>query len=307
MASTEIAATRRQSASLPRAIIRELRPKQWLKNSLLFLGVLYALQFTNIPLLIHAFIGFAAFCCISSAGYVFNDLRDLDLDRMHPTKRFRPIAAGQLSTHAAYALASLLFLAGLGLAATLGPAFLAITAAYIFVTSSYSVWWKHVVLIDAFAISAGFVLRAVAGTVAVNVPMSPWLYVCTVLGSLVISFGKRRAEMAEMEQTAETHRPALEEYTVQFLDLLIVVTATASVMAYSLYTFSAENVPRNHMMMITIPVVLYGVFRYLFLVHVRGLGGSPEELLLRDRSLAAAVVLFLILSAGILYFSPRPT
>jgi 4-hydroxybenzoate polyprenyltransferase len=161
-----------------------------------------------------------------------------------------------------------------------------------------------VVLLDVFAISAGFVVRIVAGAIAVSVPVSPWLYVCTILGSLLIAFGKRRSEIVELDQAAEAHRPALEHYTVTFLDHLIVITATASVMAYSLYTFSAENVPRNHAMMATIPLVLYGVFRYLYLTMVKGLGGSPEELLLSDRSLAISVFLFLFVSAGILYLAP---
>jgi 4-hydroxybenzoate polyprenyltransferase len=167
------------------------------------------------------------------------------------------------------------------------------------VTLTYSLWWKNVVLIDAFSIAAGFVLRAIAGAVVIDVPISPWLYFCTLLGSLVIALGKRRSEMQDARPAA--HRPALESYTVAFLDQLILVTATASVMAYSLYTFFAENVPRNHLNMLTIPVVLYGVFRYLYLVQVRGKGGSPEDLLLNDRSLAASVVVFLVMTTAILY------
>ncbi len=291
-----------RTSSLSRAILRELRPKQWLKNGLLFFGLVYALHVFNVPLVTRALIAFAAFCLISSAGYVFNDLRDVELDRLHPTKRFRPIAAGLIPKPAASALAIALFLGGFGLAFTLGIPFLLCCLAYLVITASYSLWWKHVVLLDVFCIAAGFVVRAVAGAVAVGVPISPWLYVCTVLGSLVIALGKRRAEILGMEDDAEAHRPALEHYTVAFLDHLVVITATASLMAYSLYTFSAENVPRNHMMMITIPIVLYGIFRYLFLLMVRGTGGSPEDLLLGDRSMMVAVVLFLLLSAGILYW-----
>jgi len=286
-------------------IVRELRPKQWAKNGLIFFGLVYALDLDQPALVLRALLAFTAFSCIASAGYVFNDLRDINLDRLHPTKRFRPIAAGNISVWAAWVLASVLFIAGFSLAATLGVSFFACCLLYVALTMSYSVWWKHVVLLDAFALSAGFVLRAIAGAVAIEVPISPWLYMCTVLGSLIIAFGKRRAEIAMGSEAAEAHRPALEHYTLAFVDQLIVITATASIMAYSLYTFSAENAPKNHALMTTIPFALYGVFRYLFLVQVRGLGGSPEDLLLQDRSLVIAVALFLLTSAAILYLSPR--
>lgn len=294
------------SRSLPVAILRELRPKQWVKNGMVFFGLVYAVRFLEAPLVLQAFVAFFAFCAISSAGYIVNDLRDLELDRLHPTKRHRPIAAGLIPVAFAWTLAVLLFLGGFVLAAGLGLPFLLAALAYVALTVSYSVWWKHVVLVDVFAVSAGFVVRAVGGALAVDVPISPWLYVCTILGSLVIALGKRRSEIADVAiEDAGAQRPALEHYTVEFLDHLITITATASVMAYSLYTFSAENVPRNHLMMVTIPLVLYGVFRYLYLVQVRGLGGSPEELLLGDRSLAASVILFLLFSTGILFIAPR--
>ncbi len=283
------------------AIVRELRPKQWLKNGLLFFGLVYALELFNTPLVLRAAAGFVAFCCISSAGYIFNDLRDADLDRAHPTKRFRPIAAGLLAPGAAFTVGAALLAIGFGTAAAIGPAFVAVCLAYVTITASYSLWWKHVVLMDIFSIAAGFVIRAIAGAVVIDVPISPWLYLCTMLGSLVIALGKRRSEVNEASGEPHAARPTLEHYPVGFLDLLIVMAATASVMAYSLYTFFAENMPRNHAMMLTIPVVLYGVFRYLYLVQVKGLGESPEELLLRDRTLAGVVALFLLFSAAILY------
>jgi 4-hydroxybenzoate polyprenyltransferase len=304
-AALGIAVPNARRAPLAMSLVRELRPQQWLKNGLVFFALLYALYVTNIPLLLQSVVAFVAFCCISSSGYVFNDLRDLEYDRLHPTKRFRPLASGQVSKQTACVVAAVLFIGGFGLAATLGIPFLAVCAGYVALTFTYSLWLKHLVIIDVFVVSGGFVLRIVAGAVAIGVPISPWLYVCTALGALVIALGKRRSEIAGLGESPESHRPSLEHYTADFLDLLIVITATGSVMAYSLYTFSAENVPRNHLMMITIPLVLFGVFRYLFLVQVRGLGGSPEELLLKDRSLAAAVALFLALSAGILYVSPR--
>lgn len=293
------------SPALATGILRALRPKQWLKNGLVFLAPVYALQIGTAPLLLRAVLAFAAFCAISSAGYLINDLRDADLDRLHPTKRLRPIASGQITSTTGLALALALTAGGLGAALVVGPAFLAVCLGYVVITLTYSLWWKHIVLLDVFAISAGFVIRVVGGAVAVSVPVSPWLYVCTILGSLLIALGKRRSEISELDRDAEAHRPALEHYTVAFLDSLIIITATASIMAYSLYTFSAENVPRNHVMMTTIPIVLYGVFRYLYLTTVKGMGSSPEELLLGDRSLAISVILFLVISAGILYAAPH--
>ncbi len=282
-------------------IVRELRPKQWLKNGLLFFGIVYALELFNVPLIMRAAAGFVAFCCISSAGYVLNDLRDAELDRRHPTKRFRPIAAGLLAPGAAVAIGGGLLALGLAIAVAIGPGFVVICLAYVAITASYSLWLKHVVLIDIFSIAAGFVIRAIAGAVVIDVPISPWLYLCTLLGSLVIALGKRRSEVSDAHDHPESTRPSLEQYPLAFLDLLVVMAATASVMAYSLYTFFAENMPRNHAMMLTIPVVLYGVFRYLYLVQVWGLGENPEELLLRDRSLASAVAIFLLFRAAILY------
>lgn len=298
------AEARAQGGTLLGSIVRELRPKQWLKNGLLFFGIVYALELFNVPLLLRAGAGFAAFCCISSAGYLLNDLRDAELDRRHPTKRYRPIAAGLIAPGAALAVGGALLLLGFAIAIAIGPAFVAVCLAYVAITVSYSLWLKHVVLLDIFAIAAGFVIRAIAGAVVIDVPISPWLYLCTLLGSLVIALGKRRSEVSEAYEQPQSARPALEHYPIAFLDLLIVMAATASVMAYSLYTFFAENMPRNHAMMLTIPIVLYGVFRYLYLVQVRGLGESPEELLLGDRSLAGTVAVFLLFSAAILY-SPQ--
>ena len=281
--------------------MRELRPKQWAKNGLLFFGIVYSLQLFNAPLVMRGVAGFVAFCCISSAGYIFNDLRDAELDRRHRTKRYRPIAAGLLAPGAAFAIGAILLAAGFAIAAGIGPAFVAVCFAYVLITASYSLWLKHIVLVDIFSIAAGFVIRAIAGAVVIDVPISPWLYLCTLLGSLVIALGKRRAEVNAASEDVPGARPALQHYPIAFLDLLVVMAATASVMAYSLYTFFAENLPRNHSMMLTIPVVLYGVFRYLYLVQVRGMGESPEEMLLADSGLAAAVAAFLLCSAAILY------
>jgi len=263
----------------------------------------YSLRLTEPGSLARAALALASFCFLSSAGYVFNDLRDLEADRLHPIKQRRPLAAGSLSVGFGVATMGILAFLAVLVGAQLGMAFLASCALYLAVSVTYSLWWKHIVLIDLFGVSAGFVVRIVAGAVAVNVGVSPWLYACAILGSLLIALGKRRSEVLDLRNLATAHRPALESYTVEFLDQLMMVVSAASIMAYSLYTFLGEFQPKNNLMMITIPVVLYGMFRYLYLTKVRGLGGSPEDLLLGDRPMAFAVVVFVLLSGGILYWS----
>jgi 4-hydroxybenzoate polyprenyltransferase len=205
-----------------------------------------------------------------------------------------PLALG-----AACALAA----GGMAAAAAIGPAFAVVAALYILLTVAYSLWLKHLVLVDVFGISAGFVLRAVGGAVAIGVPVSPWLYVCTILGSLFLALGKRRNELELLADGAGTHRRNLDQYSVDLVDQLILVVASAIIMAYSLYTFSAENLPRDHSMMLTIPLVLYGVFRYLYLVRVKRLGGTPEDMLLSDPGLLGTVAAWCTLTIVILYLA----
>jgi 4-hydroxybenzoate polyprenyltransferase len=195
--------------------------------------------------------------------------------------------------------------AGLGLALVLGTPFFLVASLYLLFTTSYSIWLKHLVLIDVFGISAGFVLRAVGGAVVIGVPVSPWLYVCTVLVSLFLGFGKRRNELELMESGAASHRKNLEEYSLELLDQLILIVASVTIMAYSLYTFTAENLPRDHSMMLTIPLVVYGLFRYLYLVRVRRQGGAPEDLLLTDPGMLGTAVAWVTLSLIVLYVLPH--
>jgi 4-hydroxybenzoate polyprenyltransferase len=195
--------------------------------------------------------------------------------------------------------------AGLLLALGLGTPFLLVASLYMLLTVTYSIWLKHLVLIDVFGISAGFVLRAVGGAVVIGVPVSPWLYVCTVLVSLFLGFGKRRNELELMEAGAAGHRKNLEQYSAELLDQLILIVASVTIMAYSLYTFSAENLPRDHSMMLTIPLVLYGLFRYLYLVRVRRQGGAPEDLLLTDPGLRWTAIAWAGLSLIVLYVLPH--
>ncbi len=286
---------------LATALLVSMRPKQWTKNGLLFLGLIFSRSLTDPNLMLRAGLSFVDFCLLASATYLLNDLADLERDRQHPIKRKRPIASGRISPPLAAAAAALLLAASLLLAAGLSPSFLLVALLYVALSFSYSFWLKHMVIIDVLAVAAGFVLRAAAGAVVIDVPISPWLYVCTVLGALFLVFCKRRHELVLLQDSAANHRRILQEYTIPMLDQMISVVTSATVIAYSLYTFSAEYLPRNQSMMLTIPFLLYGIFRYLYLIHVRGVGGSPEEVLLTDRPLQLTVVGWGLACTVILY------
>jgi 4-hydroxybenzoate polyprenyltransferase len=283
------------------AIVRCLRPKQWTKNLLVFAGLVFTYNLLNPGMLSRVVLAFIAFCMLSSAGYIWNDLRDAPADRLHPTKRRRPIAAGLVPPWLAATVALALGVAGLLLAFSLGTSFMLVASLYMLLTVSYSIWLKHLVLIDVFGIAAGFVLRAVGGAVVIGVPVSPWLYVCTVLVSLFLGLGKRRNELEVLEADAAGHRKNLEQYSLELVDQLILIVASVTIMAYSLYTFSAENLPRDHSMMLTIPLVVYGLFRYLYLVRVKRQGGAPEDLLLTDPGMLGTAVAWVLVSVIVLY------
>ncbi len=283
-------------------LLLSLRPKQWTKNGLLFIGLIFSLNLGRQDLVLLSAAGFLAFCALSSGVYLLNDVVDVEKDRSHPRKRHRPIAAGRVPVQLAVVTA--LVLLGLALPAgfAINAFFGLLALSYVALTITYTLWLKHIVIIDVFSIAAGFVLRAVAGAVAISVPISPWLYVCTILGALFLALGKRRHELLLLNDGANNHRPILQEYTTKLLDQMIAVVTPALVMAYSLYTFSqAPNLPQNHAMMLTIPFVLYGVFRYMYLIHVKNEGGSPEEVLLKDRPLLVDAALWLLTSVIILY------
>lgn len=287
-----------------RALLVALRPRQWTKNGLIFVALAFTLNLQQPGLLLRSILAFVCFCMLSSAGYLLNDVVDAEADRQHPTKRLRPVAAGQVSVLVALGIGVVLAILGLGgcflLSVDLG--LLALT--YLLLTAVYSTTLKHLVLLDIFGIAGGFVLRAAAGAVAIDVPISPWLYIATLLGALLIALGKRRTEIQVLgAEEAIGHRRNLRSYSLEFIDQLILVISSAALMTYALYTFSAENLPRSHSMMLTIPVVLYGLFRYLFLIRQGDVGGAPEELLFRDRPLLIAVVVWAALSVTILYLS----
>jgi 4-hydroxybenzoate polyprenyltransferase len=287
------------------AVVRSMRPKQWTKNLLVFAGLVFTYNLLNPGMFSRVVLAFVAFCLLSSAGYLWNDLRDAAADRLHPIKRRRPIASGLVPPAVAAALGLGLGVAGLALSLALGTSFALVASLYLLLTVAYSIWLKHLVLIDVFGISAGFVLRAVAGAVVIGVPVSPWLYVCTVLVSLFLALGKRRNELELLEHGASGHRKNLEQYSLELVDQLILIVAAVTIMAYSLYTFSAENLPRDHSMMLTIPLVVYGLFRYLYLVRVKRLGGAPEDLFLTDPGLLGTAICWAGLSVIILYVLPH--
>lgn len=291
-----------------RALIAATRPRQWPKNVLLYFPLVFSVNqrldefgrgqivtdFWNITL------GFLIFCVLTSATYLINDTMDAEKDRHHPTKSSRPIASGRLSKSMAKSAAAVLFTAGLALAFLLRWEFGVVAAIYVASTLAYSLYLKNVAILDAMIVASGFLLRAVAGAVIIDVTVSPWLYAGTSAGALLISFGKRRNELALLGSGGE-HRPTLAEYAhPQLMDQLIAVATSATLITYALYTFLAPNLPANHAMMLTIPFVLYGLFRYLFLIYHRNMGGSPEEILLKDAPMLVNMTLWLASAAAIL-------
>jgi 4-hydroxybenzoate polyprenyltransferase len=296
------AAQRPASQRLP-ALIRALRPLQWTKNALVLAPVLFGKEVFEFESLLRAVAAVLAFCAVSSGIYLLNDLRDIEQDRLHPRKRSRPIAAGELDPRTALVTAGALLLAGLAIAALVRPGFVLVIAGYAALMVAYSYRLKQIVIVDVFAIAAGFVLRAAGGAIAIGVPISPWLYFCTMLGALFLGFGKRRNELLVLQRLAASHRANLDAYSVQLLDQIIAIVSAAIVMAYSLYTFDAATAPSNHAMMLTIPFVLYGLFRYLYLVYRRELGGSPETILVTDKPLVACIACWAATSLLILYLN----
>jgi 4-hydroxybenzoate polyprenyltransferase len=275
------------------ALLKTMRPRQWIKNGVIFAALVFDRQLTNLPAFLRTLAGFVIFCLLSGVVYIINDIADIESDRAHPQKRNRPLASGRLNARFAQTVAFLLLLIIFPLSYWLSPSFCLVAGGYFLLNLAYSKWIKHLPILDVFAIALGFVLRVVAGVTLIQVArFSPWLYVVMTLGSLYIGFGKRRAELGLLAEGANAHRRVLEGYTIPLLDQFITIVSTATIMAYSLYTFSAPNLPDNHAMMLTIPFVLYGVFRYLYLLNLTPGGGAPEDLLLTDRPLQISIILW---------------
>lgn len=285
-----------------KALIKTMRLRQWPKNIFVLAAVVFdrQLQLSNPVPLLRSLAAMFLFCLLSSTVYIINDIFDVESDRKHPEKRKRPIASGQLPIPVALATAIGLLVTTLALALWLSPTFAALALGYFVLNLAYSFKLKHIPLIDVLIIAADFVLRVGAGVAVIQVErFSPWLYVCTTLLALFIGFGKRRAEVALLAGGGT--RKVLEGYSLPFLDQLITIVSSTTILAYSLYTFSAKNVPENHAMMLTIPFVLYAIFRYLYLIQIKQAGGAPEELVLSDRPLQLAFGLWGISVVLILY------
>lgn len=282
-----------------------MRPKQWAKNAFILVPLVFDQKLFRAGPLVRTILAVVLFSLVSSAVYLLNDLGDIERDKLHPVKRSRPLPSGRLSPTVAKAMVILLPLVCLPLSYLINPLLAAILFVYLLQNIAYTFWLKNVVIIDVMTIAAGYVLRVAAGAAVVGVErFSPWLYLFTILLSLFIALCKRRNELIVLEEVANEHRAILQEYNGRFLDEMTGIVTSGAIMAYSLYTFSAPNLPANHSMMLTIPFVIYGVFRYLYLVHVRQLGGEPEELFLKDMPLLVDILLCGILMVVVLYLQP---
>ena len=280
-----------------------MRPRQWAKNLFVFAGLLFAQKLFT-PLAARAVAAFALFCALSGAMYVLNDVADREKDRLHPRKRERPVASGRLSVPTAVAAALVLLALALGASLAISWPFAAVAAAYAILLTSYSVWLKHVVLVDVLVVAIGFVLRAVGGAVAIDVEISGWLLICTILLALFLALGKRRHEYLALGSEAHRHRPILAEYSAGLLDQMIAVVTASTVTAYALYTMSLETVAKfhTHLLPVTLPFVLYGIFRYLYLLYRKQLGGNPSELFLNDAPLLVNAFLWFLTVLVIIYY-----
>lgn len=284
------------------ALLKTMRIKQWPKNGFIFTALIFDRQLTLRPSFLHTLAGFLLFSLLSSAVYIVNDVMDIDADRNHPTKRLRPIPSGKLPLSVARWAVGVILLIVLPLAYLLSPLFAVVTLTYFLLNLAYSVKLKHLPILDVFALASFYVLRVAAGVVLIHVArFSPWLYVFTTFLSLFLGIGKRRAEMTLLADEANSHRKVLGGYSIPLLDQMIMIVVTVTIVTYSLYTFSAPNVPTNHTMMLTIPFVIYGVFRYLYLIQIQQVGGAPEDVLFTDHPLQAAVFLWGLAVLIVLY------
>jgi len=286
------------------ALIKTMRPRQWTKNVFVFAALVFDKQLLNADSFLRTLAGFALFCLISSSVYIFNDISDVEADRQHPEKKNRPIPSGKLPISVAWVAGIVLVIATFVTSYFLAPGFEAVVIMYFLLNMAYTKWLKHIPIVDVLVIAAGFVLRVHAGVTLISVErFSPWLYVVMTLLSLFLGFGKRRAEIALLAQGAGSHRKVLDGYTLPLLDQYIMIVSGTTIVSYSLYTFSAPNVPENHSMMLTIPFVVYAIFRYLYLVQVKHAGGAPEEILLSDRPFQIAMILWGAAVLAIFYLS----
>ncbi len=289
------------SKGLASSYLRLVRPKQWTKNGFVLAGVVFAEKAFSTTQVVYALLAFAVFCVLSGAVYAANDVLDVEEDRKHPLKRFRPVASGAISPRSALAFAAVLAMAALAVGFLVLPVGVGIAGiAYLVLQVFYTTILKHTAILDVMSISAGFVIRALAGVAAVGVAISPWLIVCTGLLTLFLGFSKRRHEIATLGEGAVGHRRNLQDYSVPLLDEMMNIMISATLIAYTLYTFTVYEAEDEIFMMASIPFVVYGVFRYMLLVHRDG-GGNPDTLLLSDRPLQVALLLWLVVVMAAIY------
>lgn len=286
-----------------RAAFAALRPKQWTKNGLLYAALIFSIGFTSTEEWLRATVAFVAFCLLSSTGYVYNDLRDAEADRHHPKKRLRPIAAGELSPAGAWVLMAFCVIAAMALSAWLGIPFVVCALLYFVTTLSYSTIFKHYVILDVMFLAACYIWRAVAGAVAIDVRISPWLLLCTAFMALFLGFNKRRGEILLLEGRVTGTRRSLQQYSPAMLQEFQAITTSGTIISYSLYTVLGSP---TDWLLLTLPYVLYGIFRYIYLMDQKGEGAAPDETLLRDRPILATVVLYVITAVIVLFTTAKP-
>jgi len=286
-----------------RGLIRTMRPKQWAKNGFVYAGILFDQQILDAEPFARVTLAFVLLCLSSSAIYIINDLIDIERDRLHPRKRMRPLPSGQLPVSWAIGAAIVLPLLALSISLLYSPPLTLVLLGYLALHIAYSFWLKNIVLIDVFAIAAGFILRVVAGIVVIDVThFSPWLYICAGLLALFLAVGKRRQELILLAEEASNHRAAYKDYNMPLLDDMLRMVTTGSVITYMLYTIESQTIRSNeHRMLLTVPFVVYGIFRYLYLIHVEGEGSAPDELLFKDWPLLLDVALWVVAVGVILY------
>lgn len=288
-----------------RAVVKSMRPAQWQKNFFIFAALIFAQKFFDSLLLLKTFAAFFIFCILSGSLYILNDLNDVEEDKLHPKKSKRPIASGDISKNQALFLFFIFSLVCLFLAYCLNRYFFIAALIYFALQIAYSIKLKHVVILDVFVVAAGFVIRVIAGGLVIEVPLSSWLLVCTMLLALFLSMSKRRHELLLLENNASEHRPILMEYSPYLLDQMIAVVTASTLIAYCLYTISGETIEKfgTKNLVLTSPFVLYGIFRYLYLIHQKGKGGSPEELIIKDKPLLIDILLWIGSVVLILYLA----
>ena len=286
-----------------KALIQSMRPKQWSKNLLLFVGIVFSQNILQIPLLLKSLAAFGIFCIISGSIYLVNDIADIKNDRVHPLKSKRPLASGRLKVWVAVVAVIILIIMVIPLSSYLDFQFSLVALLYFMMMLAYSIVLKHIVILDVLVVSLGFILRAIAGASVIDVKISSWLLICTTFLALFLTLSKRRHELVLLGENSGNHRKSLTEYNPYLLDQMIAAVTASAIISYALYTTSQETVSKfgTRNLIFTLPFVIYGIFRYLYLVHQKNMGGSPELIFIQDRSMIINILLYCIVIIIVLY------